>query len=227
VGIFESDVSLWQANLIFTSFETASRIFNQRELATDFLIYCRPGYQTDVRRTILGKITFTVRTDDDEITTEVISQEDLEAILPKGLLHREGVFNLHFLLAFVLGIMVILVTSGFGLTERRREIGILKAVGWQTDEILLRSLVETFLISLTGASLSLVLSFIWLRWFNAFGVASIFLAGTGAVPSIQVPYKLTPIPTLMAFLISFVVVMTGSLYSSWRAATVSPMEAMR
>ena len=80
----------------------------------------------------------------------MVAREDLLALLPRGLLHREGIFNLLFLLAFVVGILVLLVTSGLGLTERRREIGILKATGWQTDEVLLRSLAESFCLSLAG-----------------------------------------------------------------------------
>jgi ABC-type lipoprotein release transport system permease subunit len=32
---------------------------------------------------------------------------------------------------------------------------------------------------------------------------------------------------LLAFVFSAVIVMTGTLYSSWRAATVPPREAMR
>lgn len=54
-----------------------------------------------------------------------------------------------------------------------------------------------------------------------------FLGGAGAAPAFAVPFRLTPVPALLAFLIAFVVVMTGTLYSSWRAAVVSPREAMR
>jgi hypothetical protein len=42
-----------------------------------------------------------------------------------------------------------------------------------------------------------------------------------------VPFRLVPVPVLLAFLIALVVVMTGSLWSTWRAATTPPREAMR
>src|SRR5262249_6375071 len=135
VGVFKSDVSLWQANLILTSFDTAAAIFNQRGLATDLLVSCRPGYQEQVRSAILRPLTPRRAGAGGQVRPRVTSREDLRALLPSGLLHREGIFNLHFLLAFVVGILVVLATSGVGLSERRREIGILKATGWQTDEI--------------------------------------------------------------------------------------------
>ena len=62
---------------------------------------------------------------------------------------------------------------------------------------------------------------------NGYGIAGVFLAGAGAAPSFTVPYRLAPVPALLAFVVALTVVMTGTLYSSWRAATVPPREAMR
>src|SRR5206468_720361 len=135
--------------------------------ATDLLVHCRPGYQDEVRRAILGHVV--LNTPGGAARPRVVAREDLALLLPQGLGHREGVFTLLFALAFAVGILVILVTSGFGLAERRREIGILKATGWQTDEVLLRSLVESVLLSLAGAALAVVLAVVWLRGLNGYG----------------------------------------------------------
>lgn len=227
VGIFQADVSLWQARLMFTSLDTAATIFDQPDRATDFLVYCRPKYRDNVRAYVVQKVLPGLAKAHEGLQLRVTGQDELYDRLPEGLAHREGVFLLHFVLAFALAILAVMVTSGFGLTERRREIGILKATGWQTDEVLLRSAVETCLLSLAGASLSILLAYSWLQWLNGFWIASIFLGGVGVVPSFQVPFRLAPIPALLGFLISFVVLATGTLYSSWRAATVPPVEAMR
>lgn len=238
VGLFKSDVSLWQARLILTSFDTAAEIFDQPGLATDLLVDCRPGYQESITET-LHRIVLLPDPDHTDLVDKraearspvvrprVTSREELQAILPAGLLHRGGVFNLHFVLAFAVGIPVLLVTSGLGLSERRREIGILKATGWQTDEVLLRAAVESFALSLAGACIAILLAFVWLQWLNGYWIASIFLNGVEVVPTIRVPYRLTPIPALFVFLLSLVLVMTGTLYSTWRTATVEPVEAMR
>src|SRR5262245_30495789 len=224
VGIVRSDVSLWQARLIVTSFETASRILNQTDRATDVLVWCRSGYQDAVQQALGRTLHFDPASG---IRPRVVAREDLAALLPQGLLHRDGIFTLLFALAFAVAILVILVTSGFGLSERRRDIGILKATGWQTDQLLLRSLVESLLLSLAGAALAVVLAFVWLTVLNGWWIAGVFLAGVDTVPGFQVPFRLLPVPVLLAFLISFVVVMTGSLYSTWRAAIVPPRAVMR
>lgn len=227
VGVFESDAPLWQADLIFTSLETAAMIFDQRGTATELLVDCRPGYQEHVARAI-SRLTVEGSGDSsNRLQLRVLSRQQLRAMLPRGLLHREGIFNLHFLLVFSVGILAILATSGFGSAERRREIGILKATGWRTDEVLLRSTVEAFLLSILGASLSVLAAFIWLEWFNGYWVASLFLSGVGATSSAGVPFRLLPLPALLGFLIALSLVMSGTLYSSWRAAIVPPIEALR
>ncbi len=155
------------------------------------------------------------------------TRQDLEALVPRGLLYREGVFNLLFVLAFAVAILVVLVTAGFGATGRRREIGILKATGWQTDEVLLRGGVESLLLSLTAAAASVLLAYAWLVGLNGYWIASVFLAGADTAPGFRVPFRLTPVPVLLAFLIALAIVMSGTLYASWRAATAPPLAAIR
>lgn len=227
VGLFRSDVSIWQARLIFTTLDAAAYIFNQPGLATDLLVTCRPEYRSQVSSAIARLNAIPTERNPNPMSLAVTSRDDLKAILPQGLLHREGIFNLHFVLLFVVGMLVILVTSGFGLSGRRREIGILKATGWQTDEVLFRSFVESCLLALAGVASAIVLAFAWLRWFNGWWIASVFLAGVDATPSFRVPFRLAPVPALLALLIGFTMVLSGTIYSSWRAATAEPIEAMR
>lgn len=227
VGIFAAENPLWQAQLILTTFDTAAAVFEQPGLATDVLVWRRPGDDADVQRRIVQNIAWSPPGSQSVIRPRVTTREDLLALMPRGVLQREGVFNLHFVLVFVVGILVLLVTSGLGLSERRREIGILKATGWQTDEILLRGFVESCALSLAAASLALLLAWVWLRLLNGFGVAAFFIAGVGAAPEFPVPFRLTPAPALLGFLLSLMIVLCGTLYSSWRAAIVPPREAMR
>ncbi|HEY7423335.1 MAG TPA: FtsX-like permease family protein [Gemmataceae bacterium] len=227
VGVFKPDGPPWQANLILTTFDSAAYVFDQERTATDLLVWCRPSDQARVRRTIERGLPLREMPGQEIVRPRVTSREDLLSLLPHGLLHREGVFNLHFVLIFVVGILVLLVGSGLGLPERRREIGILKATGWQTDEILLRGVVESVALSLAATCTSLLLAWLWLRVGNGYGIADLFLGGTGAASNIVVPFRLSPVPALLAFVLSLIIVLSGTLYSSWRAAVAPPREAMR
>jgi ABC-type lipoprotein release transport system permease subunit len=227
VGVFTRDAPLWQAHLILTTFATAEHVFDQPGQATDLLVWCRAGYQESVARQVVGDLTFPATEDRGAIRARVTSREDLLALLPRGARHRAGVFSLLYVLAFSVAILVLLVTSGLGLAERRREIGILKATGWQTDEVLLRGAVESLCLALAGACISVLLAWVWLRLLNGRGLAGYFLDGAGDAPDFPPPFRLTPVPALLAFVLSLAVVLTGTLWSSWRAATAAPREAMR
>jgi ABC-type lipoprotein release transport system permease subunit len=227
VGIFKADCPIWQAKLILTSFETATAIFDQPNLATDLLVWCQPGSQAQVRRAIADNLPIAIQDGSSQFRPKIIAKEDVLALLPGSLLHREGIFNLLFLIAFVVCILVVAVTSGLGQTERRREIGILKATGWQTDEVMLRGFVESLALSLAAACISLLGAWLWLRVLNGYLIASIVIADVEIKPEFTVPFQLTPVPPFLAFVLSLTAILTGTLYSSWRAATVPPREAMR
>ncbi|MCS7047202.1 MAG: FtsX-like permease family protein [Gemmataceae bacterium] len=226
VGLFTSDAGLWQSRVMLTTLKTAGHIFNQQGSATDFLVTCRPGYAEQVTTALLsGPLAEEVPTRPWRLA--VISRTEAAGLLRAGVRQREGIFALHWLLVIIAGIMGMLVTSGVGLRERRREIGILKATGWQTSEVLWRCAVENLLLATAGAALSILLAYAWLRWLNGFWLASVVLPGVDVVPSFPVPFRLAPVPSMLAVLLGLVVVLSGSLASTWRAAVAAPATAMR
>jgi len=227
VGIFRADLPIWEANLMFCSLETAQAIFDQPGFVTGFLVECEPGFREAVKGSVLDLMDLANDEARGPIAPVVMSREDLRALLPQSLRHMEGLLNLHFVLAFAVGIPLLMVTSGLGLSERRSEAALLKATGWMTDELLLRGMVESLVLCLIGASVAVLLAWGWLDLLNAKGIAGVFLPGAEGSPAFRVPFRLTPVPALLGFTVSFTLVATGTLYSTWRAATSSPALALR
>jgi ABC-type lipoprotein release transport system permease subunit len=230
VGVFASDLPIWEANLVLCSFATAERVFAQTGLASHLLVACRPGHAESVARAIRRLPSLATEADaraHGPLRPRVTTRGDLEALLPRDLLHREGVFQVHALLLFAAGIPLVLLTTGVGLVERRRETGLLKATGWQTDEVLVRAAAESLLIAVAAASIAVLLAWVWLGALDGAGIASAFFTGLDATPGVDVPFRLTPVPALLAFAVSLVLVLAGSLASTWRAASAPPAEALR
>jgi len=227
VGVFRSDLPVWEANVVLTDTESAMRICDARALTSSLLVSCRPEYVDSVREAIVRIDSLAPGDPQGPIRPRVMTRADARAVLPAGALRREGVFHLHFVLAFALAIPLLLVTSGVGLAERRRETGLLKALGWHTDEVLVRGVVESVVIAAVGASVAVIAAWAWLALANGWGIAAVFLPGADTSPGFAVPFSLAPVPVLVAFVISFVVTATGTLVSTWRAAAAPPSEAMR
>lgn len=227
VGIFKSDAPVWQANLVFASLDTAAAIFDQPELVTEALVYCRPGQRETVARRIRQQVEWTAADGQMRVEASASDRGELESLCREAAAHRDGVFHLHCLLACSVAILAVLVTSGYGVTERSREIGILKAIGWQTDEVLLRAAAESLLLTLAGAAISIWTAWLWLRAFNGYGIAGLFLPGLSRGDPVHVPFRLVPEPVLLALLVAWAVVTSGSLYTTWRTAIAPPAAAMR
>ena len=92
---------------------------------------------------------------------------------------------------------------------------------------LMRLLLSAACLSLLAASLAMLAAFLWLRLANGWGVAGVFLDGLAASPDVRVPFRLAPLPAFVAFLVSFILVMSGTTFSPWRAAVTPPAVAMR
>lgn len=226
VGFFDAEASIWSANLILMSFEDALEFFQVKGKATDILIYTRPGYAPVLAKEIQDKIG-TSNPDSSLPPLRVQDKLLIKRYFQRGFNYKAGVFTALYTVAFALAIPALLIVSGFGQTERRKEIGILKATGWQTQEVMEMVALENFIISLTSAPLAILLAMVWLKWFNGAFIAQFFIAEIGLMAPFPIPSRFMPLPCLFAFIFAVILTMVGSLYSTWRTATVPPVEAMR
>ncbi len=116
--------------------------------------------------------------------------------------------------------------TGLGDAERR-EIGVLKAVGWGTSDVLAARMWESLAIAITGAGTGLVLAYVYVFYAGAPGLVDALLGWSAIHP----PFELAPaldatqaFSLLAAVVVPFVAV---SVVPAWRAAMIDPDRAMR
>jgi len=121
-----------------------------------------------------------------------------------------------------IGIMNTMLTS---VMERTREIGIMKAIGAENKDVMLIFIIEGMLVSIVGGIIGICLGV-----FGSQGMASL-LSGMGAGGPPGANMTLTPVITLysivLAVSVSLIVGIVSSLYPAWKAAKMSPIEAVR
>jgi putative ABC transport system permease protein len=108
-----------------------------------------------------------------------------------------------------IGIMNIMLVS---VAERTREIGLRKAVGARSIDIVMQFLVEAVIISLTGGALGLLLGI---------GSSFVFLSLVG------LPLRLSYAAILAAVLVAVGVGVFSGVYPAYRAGKLDPIEALR
>lgn len=157
----------------------------------------------------------------------VIAREEMRRTYEAVFNWRQGVL-LTFLSVVLLAFALLAWDKASGLSaEERREIGILKAVGWETGDVLRMKLWEGALVSLCAFLAGYVLA--WLHVFYA--EAPLFTAVLKGWSVLYPRFALTPqvdvaqIATL--FFLTVLPFVAATVVPVWRAATLDPDEVMR
>lgn len=111
--------------------------------------------------------------------------------------------------------------------DERREIAILKAVGWSTGDVLWAKLFESLLVGAAATALGLLLAYAWVFWLGAPGLRPALVGWSVLYPK----SNLTPAVDV-AQLVGITLSILGpfallSIVPAWRAASADPVESMR
>jgi ABC-type lipoprotein release transport system permease subunit len=222
VGLFRSPFNVWNADLLLMNFEDASDLFGIRGKATDLLVYTRPGYEQ-----IVDLIIHISEEETGQPLLRIQTKDLIDRYSKRGFNSKAGVFAGFYCLVFALGIPALGVISGFGQSERRREIGVMKALGWQTPEVLEMIALENLILSIISIPFIILVAAGWIHIFNGAVISKFFIANLDVMIPFSVPARIFPIPFVLSIMMAVILTMVGSIYSTWKTAIVPPSEAMK
>ena len=115
---------------------------------------------------------------------------------------------------FLIAVLSILNTMLMSVMERIGEFGILRAMGWTRGEVMRLVMSESAVIGLVGGIVGVI-----------FGTAASAVANQVWPDRLSLHVSLGL--ALFAFLMSTLLGVAGGLYPAWKAARLSPMDAIR
>ena len=139
-----------------------------------------------------------------------------------------GGMTLMVLTSALLSFIIFAWDKGTGLSaEERKEIGILKSIGWETSDVLLLKFWEGIVISLTAFLLGVVLAYGHVFFLSAPLFSQALKGWSVLYPSFQ----LVPVVDLYQITVLFFLTVgpytAATIIPCWRAATIDPDTAMR
>lgn len=145
----------------------------------------------------------------------------------RGFTLKGGTFLALYVVALAVGIPALLVTSGFGMSTRRREVALLKLVGFSVLDLLEMALWEVLVLAAMATLSAFALAWLWIRPLKGALVASFFIAELEQGGLAVVPALFLPGPLAVAFGLCLVLLACGVIATTWRSATASPAEVLR
>jgi putative ABC transport system permease protein len=208
VGIYESG-NIITDSLAFTSLTTLQNLTNAQGKLT--IVAVKIDSNANATQ-VANAITNAYPT---ELDTTTATQE--ATLMDKSMSGINTASAAISVLAIVIGGIGIINVMIMSVFERTREIGVLKAVGWKSSDILIMILGESIILTLVAAVVGILLGYIGSEGLLA------FFSNTGSV--IKPVFSLDIV--VRAFVIALVVGIIGGIYPAYRASRLPPTEALR
>lgn len=215
IGVYAEEKSLFSGLMstsAYSAYSPYSSIQGDGELAAGMLnLYIGNGY--DIKKTSDSMVNYLEKVKGLEkgtyISDSVESQQGtVDKVLGTLSLAIGAIAGISLVVGGI-GIMNIMLVS---VTERTREIGIRKALGARTKDILVQFLIESMIISAIGGVIGTALGS---------GIAIIGMAIAGA------ELVINPLVVVFAVVFSALVGIFFGIYPARKAAKLDPIEALR
>lgn len=219
IGIFDSDISLFTSDLILVDMETSRDFLNvPPETVTDLCIYLDDEAKIPSTASVISEVYPDLR---------VITRESMKDAVASTYGVRSGYVSV---LWYVLLISVILVAwnqASSASREAQREVGILKALGFSTSNILEIRFLETLILGFISASIGVFLAIFYDLYLGAPIIRNFMLGWSAIYPDFPVPIYIGFGSLLTLYAAAIVPLLVGTLIPAWKSAITEPDLVMR
>lgn len=212
-GIVDSGYRNLDDGAALVGLRDAQSLFGLGNAVTSIGIKLDGIYEADrVADTLSGQVTYEVRSwmrDNQSLLSGLRAQSIFSAMIRLSTVIAAG-----FSIASILFMSV---------TSKRREIGILKAIGATRRQIAGIFAIEGALIGVVGATLGCAIGISIAKWMTTIMIVSQFSGRLERMFPIQLTPEMVGVPALIAIAIGLL----AALYPARKAATVDPIEVIR
>ena len=218
-GVFEADTQLESNDMIVMSKDNVRDIFDMSPTqATDIVVKVA---NVEEIATIASKIKLMYP------DCRVITKDDLKISYQNIFDYKSGVFLALFIVS-LFTFFIIIYDKASGLSsEEKREIGILKAIGWRVDDVLKEKFYESFIISFFAYLLGVFLSLGFVYILKAPLLQNIFTGYSELKTSFDLPFVFDIQTLALVFFLSVPIYIAATIIPSWRSATLEADEVIR
>jgi ABC-type lipoprotein release transport system permease subunit len=219
VGVFASESKIFSYDLIVTDDDSARELLGIAEgECTDIVVWVDYG-------TIVDAVALVIDTDFPD--ARVLTGQGIADTSLRTYLGRSGIVALMWAILVLAVVMTSITASGIGSEEARREVGLLKALGFDTASVLEVRLIESLAISILGGSLGISLAIVYDFVFQAPLLSGFILGWSLALINGGIPLVISAQTIFMIYTVSIVPVLVATVVPAWRNAITDPDIVLR
>lgn len=156
-GIMAHPNPEFDKRLVFMEIETAREFYSAYGLSTSLVVMTDDHYQVDHLKTDIGNLLSPEKT----VLTWIDMQPEIEQLIQSD--RAGGIIMLAILyLVIAFGMFSVIMMM---VKERRREFGVIHAVGMKKRKMAIVVLFETLFIGIIGCTIGLMVSYLFCLWF--------------------------------------------------------------
>lgn len=218
-GVFDGDTQLESNDMIVMSKDEVREIFDIQETkATDIIVKVANPEEIN---TIASKIRLMYP------ECRVITNQDLQVSYQNIFDYKSGIFLALFIVCLFTFFMIVYDKASGLSSEEKREIGILKAIGWRVDDVLKEKFYESFILSFFAYVLGIGFAFAFVYIFQAPLLRNIFIGYSELKTSFELPFVFDTQTLFLVFFLSVPIYVAATILPSWKVATLEADEVMR
>lgn len=219
LGTFTDESSLETNDIIIMPVEFVRNIFDLPEnLANDIVVKIPNPEEVEIIKRKLQNIYPDCR---------IVSRTDIEASYQNIFDYKSGIF-LAMIISSFFSFFILIYDKASGLSaEDRKEIGILKAVGWQTENILTIKFIEGLFISLMSFFLGTGLALFYVFNLQAPLLRDLFTGVSKLKPAFALLTFIDFNILFLVFILTVPIYIMATIIPSWRASIIEADEVMR
>jgi len=218
-GVFDAKTSLESNDMIFMPEQSVRKIFGMSpHEATDIVL--RIATKDEIP-TIITKVKALYP------SSRIITKEAMRVSYQSLFDYKSGIFLALFLVCLITFLMIVFDRASGLSSEEKKEVGILKAVGWQIDDILKEKFYEAGIIALGAFICAIIAALFFVYTLQAPLLRDIFTGYSILKPRFELPFVLDVQMLSVIFFLSVPIYIASILIPSWKTATLDADEVMR
>lgn len=219
LGVFSPENDLLTNDLIVMTMGAARDLFGiEPGKVTDFAVYvANPAEIETIAQKIADLLPY----------TRVVTRPQVQKTYQVVFGWRSGFASICLLTALA-AFVILAWDKASGLSpEEKREISILKILGWETTDILTIRFWESFWVAGIAYIVGCTLAYIHVAYFAAVLFRPVMVGWSVIYPPFRLPPSISLADLLLIFSFSVLPYLAATIIPAWRSATVPPDSAIR